>query len=44
MQNLIATRLGVQKISGITVFDAHQKKLYDPLPEMEVSAFQFFRT
>ncbi|KAG1355170.1 putative trafficking protein particle complex subunit [Cocos nucifera] len=34
--NLIATRLGVQKISGIAVFDAHQKKLYDPLPEMEI--------
>ncbi|XP_073112631.1 uncharacterized protein [Elaeis guineensis] len=34
--NLIATRLGVQKISGITVFDAYQKKLYDPLPEMEI--------
>ncbi|XP_038979664.1 trafficking protein particle complex subunit 13 isoform X2 [Phoenix dactylifera] len=34
--NLIATRLGVQKISGITVFDVRQKKLYDPLPEMEI--------
>ncbi|XP_058078040.1 uncharacterized protein LOC131226268 isoform X2 [Magnolia sinica] len=34
--NLIATRLGVQKISGIMVFDAREKRLYDPLPDIEI--------
>ncbi|XP_010241984.1 PREDICTED: trafficking protein particle complex subunit 13-like isoform X2 [Nelumbo nucifera] len=33
--NLIATRLGVQKITGITVFDVRDKKTYDPLPDLE---------
>ncbi|XVF87508.1 hypothetical protein PTKIN_Ptkin18bG0125600 [Pterospermum kingtungense] len=34
--NLIATKLGVQRISGITVSDAREKKSYDPLPDLEV--------
>ncbi|KAF5176509.1 Trafficking protein particle complex subunit [Thalictrum thalictroides] len=34
--NLIATRLGVQKITGITVFDVMEKKTYDPLPDLEI--------
>ncbi|KAG6477746.1 hypothetical protein ZIOFF_061177 [Zingiber officinale] len=34
--NLIATGLGVQKISGITIFDVREKKLYDPLPDVEI--------
>ncbi|KAH7545973.1 hypothetical protein FEM48_Zijuj01G0150900 [Ziziphus jujuba var. spinosa] len=35
--NLIATKLGVQKITGITVFNTTEKKSYDPLPDLEVS-------
>ncbi|KAG9441005.1 hypothetical protein H6P81_016859 [Aristolochia fimbriata] len=34
--NLIATRLGVQKISGITVCDAKEKKIYDTLADLEI--------
>ncbi|KAJ6834314.1 trafficking protein particle complex subunit 13 [Iris pallida] len=34
--NMIATRVGVQKISGITLYDAGEKKIYDPLPDVEV--------
>ncbi|RWR76349.1 trafficking protein particle complex subunit 13 isoform X1 [Cinnamomum micranthum f. kanehirae] len=34
--NLIATRLGVQKISGITVLDVSENRIHDPLPDMEV--------
>lgn len=34
--NLIATKLGVQKIAGITVFDTSEKKTYDPLPDLEI--------
>lgn len=34
--NLIAIKLGVQKIAGITVFDTREKKYYDPLPDMEI--------
>lgn len=37
MQNLIATKLGVQRITGITVFNIMEKKSYDPLPDLEVS-------
>ncbi|KAG6474888.1 hypothetical protein ZIOFF_064104 [Zingiber officinale] len=40
--NLIATGLGVQKISGITIFDVREKKLYDPLPDVEVIFLFFF--
>lgn len=36
-QSLIATKLGVQKITGITVFDIREKRTYDPLPDLEVS-------
>ncbi|KAH7664392.1 Trafficking protein particle complex subunit 13 protein [Dioscorea alata] len=34
--NMIATRLGVQRISGITIFDTKEKKAYDPLPDLEI--------
>lgn len=37
VQNLIATKLGVQKITGITVFDTHEEKAYDPSLDLEVS-------
>lgn len=36
---MIAVRLGVQKISGITIYDTQENKLYDPLPDVEVSFF-----
>ncbi|KAL8511987.1 hypothetical protein ACS0TY_018448 [Phlomoides rotata] len=34
--NLIAIKLGIQKISGITVFDTIEKKTYDSLLELEI--------
>lgn len=34
--NMIATRLGIQKITGITIVDTREKKIYDPLPDVEV--------
>ncbi|KAJ6999782.1 hypothetical protein NC653_010510 [Populus alba x Populus x berolinensis] len=34
--NVIATKLGVQKITGITVFDKSEKKTYAPLPDLEI--------
>lgn len=34
--NLIATKVGVQKITGITVFDTVEKKTYEPLPDLEI--------
>lgn len=34
--NLIATKVGVQKITGITVFDSVEKKTYEPLPDLEI--------
>ncbi|KAH1056097.1 hypothetical protein J1N35_034162 [Gossypium stocksii] len=34
--SLIATKLGVQRISGITVSDTTEKKTYDPLPDVEI--------
>ncbi|KAK9714699.1 hypothetical protein RND81_06G113400 [Saponaria officinalis] len=34
--NLIAMKLGVQKITGITVFDSVEKKTYEPLPDLEI--------
>jgi hypothetical protein len=37
MQNLIATKLGIQRITGITVFDTSEKRSYEPLPDFEVS-------
>lgn len=39
MQNLIAVKHGIQKISGITVFDTIEKTTYDSLLELEVSWF-----
>ncbi|XVE51314.1 hypothetical protein DITRI_Ditri02bG0030000 [Diplodiscus trichospermus] len=34
--NLIATKLGVQRISGIIVSDTREKKSYDPMPDVEI--------
>ncbi|KAK2644100.1 hypothetical protein Ddye_019295 [Dipteronia dyeriana] len=34
--NLVATKLGVQRITGITVFDKREKITHDPLPDLEV--------
>ncbi|KAJ7968536.1 trafficking protein particle complex subunit 13 [Quillaja saponaria] len=34
--NLIATKLGIQRITGITVFDTVEKKSYEPLPDLEI--------
>ncbi|KAH9325448.1 hypothetical protein KI387_005626, partial [Taxus chinensis] len=33
--NLVATSLGVQKISGVVVYDSREKKSYDSLPSIE---------
>ncbi|OWM77490.1 hypothetical protein CDL15_Pgr016887 [Punica granatum] len=33
---LVATKLGVQRITGISVFDYRERKTYDPLPDMEI--------
>lgn len=44
MQNLIATKLGVQRITGITVFDKIEKITYDSLPDLEVDDFMVFST
>lgn len=37
MQNLVATKPGIQRITGITVFDTKEMKSYEPLPDLEVS-------
>jgi len=42
LQNLIASKLGVQKIAGITALDTREKKTYELVPEMEVSVLTFF--
>ncbi|KAK4271520.1 hypothetical protein QN277_020206 [Acacia crassicarpa] len=34
--NLIATIPGIQRITGITVFDTREKKSYEPLPDVEI--------
>nr|GEW97892.1 hypothetical protein [Tanacetum cinerariifolium] len=34
--NLIAMELGMQKITGITVYNMTEKKNYDPLPDIEI--------
>ncbi|XP_030972008.1 trafficking protein particle complex subunit 13 [Quercus lobata] len=34
--DLIATKLGIQRITGITVFDTREKKSYNPLPDLEI--------
>ncbi|KAK7362862.1 hypothetical protein VNO77_04986 [Canavalia gladiata] len=34
--NLIATKPGIQRISGITVFDTREMKAYEPLPDIEI--------
>ncbi|KAK8607938.1 hypothetical protein V6N13_023382 [Hibiscus sabdariffa] len=34
--NLIATKLGVQRISGIVVFDTLEKRTFDPLADVEI--------
>ncbi|KAL5542118.1 hypothetical protein UlMin_009828, partial [Ulmus minor] len=37
--NLIATKLGVQKITSITLFDTVEKKSYEPLQDLEFFGF-----
>lgn len=37
VQNLICAKHGVQKISGITVFDTIEKKTHEPMADVEVS-------
>lgn len=34
--NLIATKPGIQRITGITVFDTREMKSYEPLPDLEI--------
>ncbi|CAH2057603.1 unnamed protein product, partial [Thlaspi arvense] len=34
--NLIASKLGIQKIAGITALDTREKKTYELVPEMEI--------
>ncbi|KAJ4703446.1 Trafficking protein particle complex subunit 13 [Melia azedarach] len=34
--NLIATKLGVQRITGITVFDKVENRTFEPLPDLEI--------
>ncbi|KAI7999493.1 Trafficking protein particle complex subunit 13 [Camellia lanceoleosa] len=34
--NLIATKLGVQKVTGITVFDTREKRTYESLSDLEI--------
>ncbi|XP_071714516.1 uncharacterized protein [Rutidosis leptorrhynchoides] len=34
--NLVSAKLGVQKITGITLFDTTEKRTYDPLPDVEI--------
>ncbi|KAJ8761592.1 hypothetical protein K2173_004368 [Erythroxylum novogranatense] len=34
--NLIATKLGVQRITGITLFNKTENKAYDPIPDLEI--------
>lgn len=41
MQDLIATKLGIQRITGITVFDTREKKSYNPSPDLEVGQLYF---
>ncbi|KAL4330534.1 hypothetical protein AHAS_Ahas13G0409700 [Arachis hypogaea] len=41
--NLIATKTGIQRISGITVFDSKEMKSYEPLPDLEI-LFQLWPT
>uniref|UniRef100_A0A0A9H6J4 Uncharacterized protein n=1 Tax=Arundo donax TaxID=35708 RepID=A0A0A9H6J4_ARUDO len=36
VQSLVATQLGVQKISGITMYAVQEKKYYEPLPDIEI--------
>ncbi|KAK1290376.1 hypothetical protein QJS10_CPB18g01475 [Acorus calamus] len=37
--NMVATKLGVQKISGITVFDVQEKNICDSLPDVEIFVY-----
>ncbi|KAG4178161.1 hypothetical protein ERO13_A10G024350v2 [Gossypium hirsutum] len=34
--NVVATKLGVQRISGLIVFDTKEKKTFEPLADVEV--------
>lgn len=37
--DLIAVKQGIQKITGITIFDKHEKKTYDSLLELEIFVY-----
>jgi hypothetical protein len=34
--SMVATQVGVQKISGITLYAVQEKKLYEPLSDIEI--------
>jgi hypothetical protein len=36
VQSMVATQVGVQKISGITLYAVQEKKLYEPLSDIEI--------
>ncbi|PQP97478.1 hypothetical protein Pyn_14456 [Prunus yedoensis var. nudiflora] len=38
MQNFIAAQLGVQRITGIAIFNTREEQTYDPLPDLEDQA------
>jgi hypothetical protein len=38
VQSMVTTQLGVQKISGITMYAVQEKKYYEPLPDIEVNS------
>lgn len=41
VQTMVATQLGVQKISGITLYAVQERKHYEPLPDIEVKRSNF---
>lgn len=41
VQSMVATQVGVQKISGITLYAVQEKKLYEPLSDIEVKISKF---
>jgi hypothetical protein len=41
VQSMVATQLGVQKISGITLYAVQERKHYEPLQDIEVKCSNF---
>lgn len=41
VQSMVATQVGMQKISGITLYAVQEKKLYEPLSDIEVKISKF---